>query len=141
MTRKSPAVQSAVPATVIVTLIGWSALGLAVVLGGASVTMAAADLQYAFLTLTSVLAFLVPLGAISLGRRSAANSARTAGQVSAPADRLVREQGGAMDLLSIRNGGVSGPKAIESSGRAHASQPSARIALSGTTNVKRSETS
>ncbi len=112
MTRESPAVQSVVPATVTVTLIGWSALGLAVILGSASVTMAA-DSQYAFLTLTSVLAFVVPMGAVSLGRPSAANIERTAGQVSAPANRLITEQGGPIDLLLRRNGSVSGRKRNE----------------------------
>ena len=112
MTKESRAVQSAVPATVTVTLIGWTVLGLAVVLGSASVPMAA-DSQYAFLTLTSVLAFVVPLGAISLGRPSAANIGRPAGQVSAAANRLITEQGGAIGLLSRRNGGVSGQKGIE----------------------------
>ena len=48
---------------VAVTLTGWSALGLAVLLGGSPALAAAC--QYAFLTLTSVLAVLVPLGVTS----------------------------------------------------------------------------
>jgi len=61
MTRRPQGISWAVPAAVM--LIGWSALGLVVVLGG-SATVAAVS-QYSFLTLTSILAFVVPLGAIS----------------------------------------------------------------------------
>lgn len=118
MMRRVPAVQCAVPATVAVTLIGWFALGLVVVLDSPSVTVAA-DSQYAFLTLTSVLALVVPLGAISVGRPYAANIGRTAGPVLASANRLIKEPGGADAEISRRNRRVIGQKAIEPTACAH----------------------
>ena len=69
MTRRSPALPSAVPATIAVILIGWGALGLVVVLGSASSAVAASS-QYALLTLTSILVLIVPPGAHRLGRLS-----------------------------------------------------------------------
>ena len=70
MTRRPVAFPSSVPFSLVVTLIGWSALGLMVLLWSSSGTMAAAS-QYAYITLTSVLAFVVPLGVASLQRRLA----------------------------------------------------------------------
>ena len=49
-----------VPAAIMLALTGWSALGLVVLLCSTSATTAAVS-QYAFLTLTSVLSFVVPL--------------------------------------------------------------------------------
>lgn len=50
-----------------ITLTVWTALGLTVLIWSTSGTLAAAD-QYVYLTLTSVLAFAVPLGATSIQR-------------------------------------------------------------------------
>ncbi len=101
MTRRSPALQSAVPSAIAITLIGWSALGLAVIFGGASATATAAC-QYAFLTLTGVLAFVVPLGAHS-SRRPSANVGLAPGCASEPPNRLAQEPG-AIDVLSRGDG-------------------------------------
>lgn len=60
---------SFVPVTITITLIGWSLLGLAVLLSTTSAILAA-TFQYSFLTLTSILMFIVPLGAVSAHRRS-----------------------------------------------------------------------
>jgi hypothetical protein len=67
---KSPtAFPAHLPPILIITLISWNAVGLAVLMWNTSATMAAA-FQYAFLTLSSVLAFIVPLGATALQHAS-----------------------------------------------------------------------
>ena len=60
MARTPVAFPPYVPAAILLALTGWSALGLVVLLWSSSATMAAVS-QYAFLTLTSVLSFVVPL--------------------------------------------------------------------------------
>jgi hypothetical protein len=69
MTREPAAFPSSVPVTLGITLIGWSLLGLAVLLSTTSAVLAA-TFQYSFLTLTSILMFIVPLGAVAAHRRS-----------------------------------------------------------------------
>jgi hypothetical protein len=61
--RRPLAFPAALPAAITIALIGWSTLGLVVPLGIAAST--AAVCQYAFLTLTSILAFVIPLSATS----------------------------------------------------------------------------
>jgi hypothetical protein len=56
------ATASFAPATIVLTLIGWSALGLVVLMWSSAAVMAAVC-QYAFITLTGLLSFLVVLGA------------------------------------------------------------------------------
>ena len=58
------------PVVAAFALIGWSGLGSVVILWSTSAVIAA-SCQYAFLTLTSVLAFAVPLGATYLRSRDA----------------------------------------------------------------------
>jgi hypothetical protein len=72
MMRRPVAFPLTLPLTTTVTLIGWSVLGVIVLMWSTSATMAAVS-QYAFLTLTSVLALIVPLGATAALRRSAAS--------------------------------------------------------------------
>ena len=74
LTRKPVALPLSVPVTMTVALIGWGVLGLTVIAWSTSATLAAVD-QYAFLTLTSVLAFVVPLGATSSRRLSSTSPA------------------------------------------------------------------
>jgi len=74
MMRRPVAFPLSVPVTMTIALIGWGVLGLTVVVWSTSTTLAAVD-QYAFLTLTSVLAFVVPLGATSSRRPSLTNPA------------------------------------------------------------------
>jgi hypothetical protein len=134
MTRRSSALPSAVPATITFTLIGWSALGLAVVLGSASSAMAAAS-QYAFLTLTSILAFVVPLGATSLGRRSSASMSSTPRDVLVRPSRLAQQQDDTTDPLWRREGYVERQKTVWN-GHWRASR-STQIALAGPTSASR----
>ena len=72
MTRRPGAFRQSVPVTLSFALIGWTVLGVVVLVWSTSTTMAAVT-QYAFLTLTSILAFIVPLGATVSQRRSAAS--------------------------------------------------------------------
>jgi len=65
MITRPPDGPAVVPIAVAVTLAGWCVLGLAVLMGIAVSTSAAA-LQYAFLTLTSLLAFTIPVSLVSL---------------------------------------------------------------------------
>jgi hypothetical protein len=76
MARTPVAFPPYVPAAILLTLTGWSALGLVVLMWSSSATMAAVS-QYAFLTLTSVLSFVVPLCA-TLPRPGAENAAPAA---------------------------------------------------------------
>ena len=62
MNRRPVALPSSVLVTIGAALVGWSGLGLTILLSNTSSTLAAAC-QYAFLTITSVLVFVVPLGA------------------------------------------------------------------------------
>ena len=73
MTRGPLAFPSFVPVVITMTLIAWGGLGLSVLLPVTSDT-AAAVCQYAFLTLTSVLTFVIPLGAASARQRSTADA-------------------------------------------------------------------
>ena len=59
---KPAAFRPHVPVALAATLLGWSALGITVLIWSTSGTLAAAD-QYAYLTITSILAFIVPMGA------------------------------------------------------------------------------
>lgn len=70
--RRPLAFPSFVPVVITVTVIAWGGLGLSVLMPITSDT-AAAVCQYAFLTLTSVLTFVVPFFAVSAGRRSTAD--------------------------------------------------------------------
>ena len=80
MTRRgSAAFPLSAPVTMTVALIGWGVLGITVVVWSTSTTLAAVN-QYTFLTLTSLLAFVVPLAATSSGRPA---------PTSAPVDDLV----------------------------------------------------
>jgi hypothetical protein len=62
MNRRPAALPSSILVTIGAALVGWGVLGLTILLWNTSSTLAAAC-QYAFLTITSVLAFFVPLGA------------------------------------------------------------------------------
>jgi hypothetical protein len=109
---------SAVPATtIIITVIVWSALGV-MVLGSTSATLAALA-QYAFLTLTSLLAFFVPLGATSLRRRSTASVSSTPKGASMRPKGLAQQQDGMADLLLERKEyvGTAGDEVERSRGR------------------------
>ncbi|HWG25072.1 hypothetical protein [Actinospica sp.] len=75
MTRRPLAFPSFVPVVITITLIAWGGLGLTVLMPVTSDT-AAVVCQYAFLTLTSVLTFVIPLGAASARRRSTADVTR-----------------------------------------------------------------
>lgn len=59
----------AVPATIAITTTGWCGLGIVVLFGSASSASSAAAAQYAFLTLTSLLALVVPVEATLLRSR------------------------------------------------------------------------
>lgn len=61
MIKARATIPTRMPITVVLALVGWSALGLIVLLWSTSAAVAASS-QYAFLSLTSVLLFIVPLG-------------------------------------------------------------------------------
>ena len=67
MARRLEAFPQLVPVTVMSALAAWTGLGLIVLLGGTSTSLAASS-QYAFLTLTSVMLFIVPVAAARLQR-------------------------------------------------------------------------
>jgi len=67
MARRPVAFPMPAAVALTITLIVWTALGFTVLIWSTSGTLAATD-QYAYLTLTSVLAFAVPLGATSIQR-------------------------------------------------------------------------
>jgi hypothetical protein len=62
MSRRPVALPASVLVTIGAALVGWGGLGLTILVSNTSSTLAAAC-QYAFLTITSVLVFVVPLGA------------------------------------------------------------------------------
>ena len=67
MTTRPVAFPPSVVVALTITLVVWTALGFTVLIWSTSGALAAAD-QYAYLTLTSILAFAVPLGATSIQR-------------------------------------------------------------------------
>jgi hypothetical protein len=112
--RRPAGTASYAPATIVLILAGWSALGLVVLMWSSAAVMAAVC-QYAFLTLTSILSFLVVLGATEtrLPRadpqaavRSAWWSATRAWRVRSPLRRVQAAAGaGSRDGYTARRSG------------------------------------